>query len=130
MSMPWTGNFFSLILCSVSSPEQKTAKRGRGRPRQYPEGSDGAPQVGVRLTPDLVSWVKESGGAAYIRALIVSDREVRLGKERTCAHCGQQIALHADQVEVQIRAQETSHFHIECALPLLGRKDGPRVPKS
>lgn len=47
-------------------------KRRPGRPpgtgkHNYPGGH--APQVLVRLPPELMAWVKSKGGAAYLRQL-------------------------------------------------------------
>jgi hypothetical protein len=53
-------------------PVQPEQKRGRGRPRLYPVevAQDGAPILAVRLSPELLAWVKERGGSAYVRVLI------------------------------------------------------------
>ncbi|GMU52919.1 MAG: hypothetical protein AMXMBFR33_20650 [Candidatus Xenobia bacterium] len=78
--------------------------------------------MAVRLTPELVAWVKENGGAAYMRGLVIVDREAKLGSDRTCSHCCKKIDPGSDQVEVQIRGEDASHFHLECALPLLAKR--------
>ena len=44
-----------------------------GRPRQYPEAKGkshrGAPQMTVRLEPEVMAWVKANGGAGFLRKL-------------------------------------------------------------
>lgn len=44
-----------------------------GRPRQYPEvqgkSHRGAPQITVRLEPEVMEWVKANGGAGFLRKL-------------------------------------------------------------
>lgn len=116
--------FFQTYTVTVSASDQQQAKekRGRGRPRQYPEGADGAPQVTVRFAPDLVTWVKDRGGATYIRALVVEDRERATGQERRCSHCKKVILPGSDRVDVLISREGTSSFHLECALPLLKKR--------
>lgn len=43
----------------------------RGRPREYdPEVADshgGAPKISVRFEPEVLAWVKEQGGARWLR---------------------------------------------------------------
>ncbi len=75
----------------------------------------------MRLTPDLLAWVKKRGGATYIRSLVVADLEQAERTTKLCSHCGEQIQVGADQVEVQIKSKETTYFHLDCALPLLGK---------
>lgn len=100
---------------------QQPARRGRGRPRQYPEGpADGAPQISVRLTPELVSWVKERGGAGYVRNLVAADRLASETLTKVCSHCGEAIGVGEDEVEVRIKSKEPDLYHLDCALPLLG----------
>lgn len=50
---------------------------GRGRPRLYPAdvARDGAPIFTMRLAPELLDYVREQGGSAYVRALIEADRQ-------------------------------------------------------
>lgn len=42
-----------------------------GRPRKYPKKKGkshrGAPQITVRLEPEVLDWVKENGGAGFLR---------------------------------------------------------------
>lgn len=100
---------------------QEPTRRGRGRPRQYPEGpADGAPQISVRLTPELVSWVKERGGAGYVRNLVAADRLATESLTKTCSHCGEIIEVGEDEVEVRLKSKEPDVYHLDCALPLLG----------
>lgn len=44
-----------------------------GRPRQYPEvkgkSHRGAPQITVRLEPEVMEWVKANGGAGFLRQI-------------------------------------------------------------
>ena len=44
-----------------------------GRPRQYPEvpgkSHRGAPQISVRMEPEVLEWVKANGGAGFLRKL-------------------------------------------------------------
>jgi len=51
--------------------EQETGSVGR--PRIYPEAKGkshrGAPQMTVRLEPEVRDWVKENGGAGFLRKL-------------------------------------------------------------
>ncbi len=75
----------------------------------------------MRLTPDLVAWVKKRGGATYIRGLVVADLEQAEKTTKICSHCGKPIDVSADQVQVQILSKETTYFHLDCALPLLGK---------
>lgn len=76
----------------------------------------------VRFTPDLINWVKEMGGATYVRALVVEDRERATGQERVCSNCKKEIEPGADRVDVLISSEGTSSFHLECALPLLKKR--------
>ncbi len=105
---------------SGTKHEGAEPKRGRGRPKQYPGGkTDGAPQVSVRFTPELVDWIKERGGAVYIRALVEADREQSSLHEKVCSQCGKVINAAADHIDVRLSGEGTNHFHLECALPLL-----------
>ena len=46
----------------------------RGRPREYdPEVADshgGAPKISVRFEPEVLAWVKEQGGARWLRLAV------------------------------------------------------------
>lgn len=114
--------FFQSYTFCVKDSTQETARRGRGRPRQYPEGpADGAPQISVRLTPEMVSWVKERGGASYVRSLVAADQHAAQSLAKACSHCGDVIEVGEDQVEVRIKSKDPDYFHLDCALPLLGK---------
>jgi hypothetical protein len=62
-------------LCSTHYQRQRRAKGQTpgqvGRPREYaPEVSDkheGAPKLTVRLEPELMEWVRQQGGGAWLR---------------------------------------------------------------
>ena len=52
--------------------EGKKKHPGRtGRPRKYPEEISkrhgGAPQLKVRVAPELYDWIKSKGGSAWVR---------------------------------------------------------------
>ena len=55
-------------------------KRPPGRPRKYPQASKhgGAPQINVRLEPDLWEWVQARGGGSWIRSVLHDLREGKL----------------------------------------------------
>lgn len=59
--------------------ESKRGKRGPGRPRKYPKAvgdkHDGAPQLKVRLDPELFDWVQGCGGPPWVRLLLSTARE-------------------------------------------------------
>lgn len=117
--------FFQTYTGTVSGSRQEEAepKRGRGRPRQYPKGKvDGAPQVTVRFTPELVEWIKERGGAVYIRELVETDRDQSSLREKNCSQCGKAIEAAADRIDVRVRGEGVNYFHLECALPLLRKR--------
>ena len=62
-------------LCSKHYQRQRRAEGQTpgqvGRPREYaPEVSDkheGAPKITVRLEPELLEWVRQQGGGAWLR---------------------------------------------------------------
>ncbi len=77
-------------ICSIEGCENKVAAKGMcskhyqrdrrkdtpstgkvGRPRQYPkeltDKFQGAPMMSVRMRPELLAWVKERGGATWVR---------------------------------------------------------------
>lgn len=66
---------FSRGLCSMHYQRQRrtgfTSPAPVGRPRQYdPELSDkhgGAPKMTVRFDPEVYDWVREQGGATWVR---------------------------------------------------------------
>jgi len=76
--------------CSIDGCDQPVAARGMcskhyqrwrrdentkvgsiGRPKKYPDGlgdkHKGAPRITVRLDPHILEWVKEQGGAGFLR---------------------------------------------------------------
>lgn len=76
----------------------------------------------VRFTPELVDWIKEQGGAVYIRALVEADREHSSLRQKVCAHCGKVIDAAEDHIDVRMSGESVNHFHLECALPLLSKR--------
>ena len=51
--------------------EQETGSVGRPRiyPKEKGKSHRGAPQMTVRLEPEVMDWVKENGGAGFLRKL-------------------------------------------------------------
>ena len=51
--------------------EQETGTVGRPRiyPKEKGKSHRGAPQMTVRLEPEVMDWVKENGGAGFLRKL-------------------------------------------------------------
>lgn len=51
--------------------EQETGTVGRPRlyPKEQGKSHRGAPQMTVRLEPEVMAWVKENGGAGFLRKL-------------------------------------------------------------
>lgn len=95
------------------------AKPKRGRPREYDGSQPGAPRLTVRFPPDLLAWVKERGGGAFLRKLAEAERDMEDGTNQVCGHCGEVIEPSQDRVHVVRRQKDDLHFHQECALPLL-----------
>lgn len=64
--------------------ETDNKKPGRGRPKgtgkplgrkvSEPGAPYGAPQMLLRLPPDLMEWVREQGGPAYVRQMLEQAR--------------------------------------------------------
>ena len=54
-------------------------KRGRGRPREYPEqtGRKGAPTITIRFSLDVYDWLKNrsEGARTYLERLVRNDRD-------------------------------------------------------
>lgn len=76
----------------------------------------------VRFTPELVDWIKDRGGAIYIRALVEADREQSSFEEKICSQCGNAIEVTADRIDVRVSGETANYFHLDCALPLLSKK--------
>lgn len=76
----------------------------------------------MRFTPELVDWIKERGGAIYIRALVEADREQSTLREKVCSQCGKVIEATADHIDLRVSGETPSHFHLDCALPLLSKR--------
>jgi len=51
-----------------------------GPPPRYPEGQrakdGGAPTLGVRLEPELFSWVRQQGGVPFVRRILLQLRQL------------------------------------------------------
>lgn len=96
----------------------KERSKSRGRPREYEEGK-GAPRFALRLPPELLTWVKESGGSSFVRQLLTAEYERRQGEARTCARCGQAVTHDDEWVEIARRRLGEKTYHLDCALPIL-----------
>lgn len=67
-----------------------------GRPTKYPtpkgEKQKGAPRITVRLDPHILEWVKDQGGAGFLRHVagqlyeLADDEDFQVWWERLSAH--------------------------------------------
>lgn len=84
-------------------------KRGRGRPRIYPEGMlptyEGAPKLNIRFDPDLYQLVldRPEGARAYLEELV--RRDLGIPKQKRARKRNSQAAL--ERPNQQLLAPET-----------------------